>query len=99
MKRSLTLIISALLTLSLQISASPAIAGSGCVSTKEFSKAKTGMSVKEVAKIFGTNGSVMSKTEGFGSVVIIRQYKACTTFGVVTIMFTDNKLDTKSAVF
>jgi hypothetical protein len=99
MKRKFTLVLSMLLTLALQISTSPANAGAGCVNSKEFSKAKTGMSVKAVAKIFGTNGSVMSKTEGFGSVVIIRQYKACTTFGVVTIMFTDNKLDTKSAIF
>ena len=99
MKRILAVATSVAIAASFQAStAGPALAG-GCVSSKEFSKVKTGMSVKTVAKIFGTNGSVMSKTEGFGSVVVIRQYKACTTFGVVTILFTDNKLDTKSAVF
>ncbi len=90
------------LTISLaasQMIANPAHAGKGCVTPKEFSKAKTGMSIKAVAKLFGTNGSEMSRTEGFGTVVVIRDYKACTTFGVVTILFTDGKLETKSGIF
>lgn len=82
-----------------QLIAAPANASKGCVTPKEFGKAKTGMSVKAVAKLFGTNGSEMSRTEGFGSVIVIRDYKACTSFGAVTIMFTNGKLETKSGVF
>jgi hypothetical protein len=82
-----------------QLVASPAHASKGCVTPKEFGKAKTGMSIKAVAKLFGTNGSEMSRTEGFGSVIVIRDYKACTTFGAVTIMFTNGKLETKSGIF
>lgn len=82
-----------------QFISSPAQASKGCVTPKEFSKAKTGMSIKSVAKLFGTNGSEMSRTEGFGTVVVIRDYKACTSFGAVTIMFTDGKLETKSGIF
>ena len=92
----------AVLTVSLAISTlitAPAQASKGCVTPKEFGKAKTGMSVKAVAKLFGTNGSEMSRTEGFGTVIVIRDYKACTSFGAVTIMFTDGKLETKSGIF
>ena len=91
-----TIAISLLLS---SVIAAPAQAGKGCVTPKEFSKAKTGMSIKAVAKLFGTNGSEMSRTEGFGTVIVIRDYKACTTFGAVTIMFTDGKLETKSGIF
>ena len=82
-----------------QVITTPAHAGKGCVTPKEFSKAKTGMTIKSVAKLFGTNGSEMSRTEGFGSVITMREYKACTTFGIVTILFTNGKLETKSGIF
>lgn len=82
-----------------QIATTPAHAGKGCVTPKEFSKAKTGMTIKSVSKLFGTNGSEMSRTEGFGSVITMREYKACTTFGIVTILFTNGKLETKSGIF
>lgn len=99
MKRSTSAIALVFSILLSQFIATPAQASKGCVTPKEFSKAKTGMSIKSIAKLFGTNGSEMSRTEGFGTVVVIRDYKACTSFGAVTIMFTDGKLDTKSGIF
>ena len=78
--------------------AAPASAA-GCVSPGEFSKAKTGMSVSQVARLFGTNGRVMTKSSGYGNTIVIRDYDACTQFGAVSMLFENGRLSTKSAVF
>ena len=80
-------------------SLTPASAKKGCVTPKEFAKAKTGMSVSAVAKLFGTNGNVMAESEAFGIKVVMRDYKACTTFGAVSVMFSNGKLESKSGIF
>ena len=99
MKKSFSAIALVATFLLSQMISAPAYAGKGCVTPKEFSKAKTGMTIKSVAKLFGTNGSEMSRTEGFGTLIVMREYKACTTFGQVTILFTNGKLETKSGIF
>lgn len=76
-----------------------ASASRGCVTQQEFASAKPGMSTARVAQLFGTRGTVMSETSGFGTTIIIRDYKACTQFGAVTVLFENGKLQTKSAVF
>ena len=76
-----------------------ASASKGCVTQQEFAKAKPGMSTSRVAQLFGTRGTVMSEASGFGTTIIIRDYKACTQFGAVTVLFENGKLQTKSAVF
>lgn len=87
------------LVLAGSIAVAPASSARGCVSPDEFAKAKTGMSVSQVAKIFGTNGKVMSKTSGYGITIIIRDYDACTQFGAVSVLYENGRLQTKSGIF
>jgi hypothetical protein len=74
-------------------------ASKGCVTPQEFNRAKTGMSEKTIAKLFGTNGRVSAKSKSFGITVTMRDYKACTQFGAVAILFTNGKLETKTGLF
>lgn len=68
----------------------------GCVTYSEYKRAKTGMTVSQVAKLFGTKGKQSSKSSNFGITVEIRSYNGCTQFGVVSVLFTNGRLDTKS---
>ena len=71
----------------------------GCVTPQEFAKARTGMSVGQIASLFGTNGKLTTKSQGFGTTITIRSYPACTQFGAVSVLFTNGALTTKSGVF
>lgn len=68
----------------------------GCVTYAEYKRAKAGMTVKQVAKLFGTRGKQASKSSSFGITVEIRNYNGCTQFGVVSVLYTNGRLDTKS---
>jgi hypothetical protein len=82
------------------LTASPAHAA-GCVNKAEFKKAKNGMSQAKIAQIFGTNGKVITQSSGFGISMVMRDYKTCSpyNYGSVSIMFTNNKVDTKTALW
>ena len=71
----------------------------GCVTPQEFAEVREGMSVARVAEIFGVSGTIAAESSGFGTTVIIRSYPACTEFGVVSVLFTNGTLTTKSGVF
>jgi hypothetical protein len=68
----------------------------GCVTYAEYKKAKTGMTVKQVAQLFGTKGKQSSRSSSFGITIEIRSYDGCTQFGVVSVLYTNGRLDTKS---
>lgn len=68
----------------------------GCVTYAEYKKVKSGMTVAKVAKLFGTKGKQSAKSEAYGITVEIRTYNGCTQFGVVSVLFTNGRLDTKS---
>ena len=72
---------------------------SGCVTPQEFAEVREGMSVSRVAEIFGVAGTITAESSGFGTTVIIRNYPACTEFGVVSVLFTNGTVTTKSGVF
>ena len=54
------------------------------------------MTIRQVAQMFGTKGKQDAKSTSFGTTVEIRSYKGCTQFGVVTVLYTDGRLTTKS---
>lgn len=68
----------------------------GCVTYSEYKRAKSGMTIAQVAKLFGTKGKQSSKSSSFGITVEIRSYDGCTQFGVVSVLYTNGRLDTKS---
>lgn len=68
----------------------------GCVTYSEYKRAKSGMTVAQVARLFGTKGKQSSKSSSFGITVEIRSYDGCTQFGVVSVLYTNGRLDTKS---
>lgn len=74
-------------------------ASKGCVTQAEFAKAKPGMTQKRIKKLFGTNGKVSAKSSSFGITITMRDYRACTQFGAVSLLFQNGRLETKSAVF
>lgn len=76
-----------------------ASASKGCVTQQEFAKAKPGMSMARVAKLFGTKGTVVSETSGFGTTIVIRDYKPCTQFAAVNVLYENGKLQSKSGIF
>lgn len=86
------------LAIGLMVGAPPASAA-GCVTPREFAKARNGMSVTQVASLFGTKGRVTAKSSGYGMTIVIRDYTACTQFGAVSMLFENGRLTTKSAVF
>lgn len=71
----------------------------GCVTPSEFAAAREGMTVSQVTELFGVSGTVSAESSGFGTTIVIRDYPACTEFGAVSVLFTDGRLSTKSAVF
>lgn len=76
-----------------------AVAKAGCVSKTEFKKVKKGMGKAKVHKIFGTAGKRDAISHGGGFTFEIRSYKSCTTYGAVSVGFTNGKLDSKVAVW
>jgi len=82
------------------ITSSPAHAA-GCVTKAEYRQLRNGMSQKQVSKIFGTPGNILTQSSGFGTSIVMRDYKTCSPYryGSVSIMFTNNRLDTKSALW
>ena len=71
----------------------------GCVTPQEFAEVREGMSVARVTEIFGVSGTIAAESTGFGTTVVIRNYPACTEFGVVSVLFTNGTVTTKSGVF
>jgi len=80
--------------------ASPANAA-GCVTKSEYRQLRSGMSQTQVKNIFGTTGSVLSQSSGYGITIVMRTYKTCAPYkyGSISIMFQNNRLDTKSAIW
>lgn len=71
----------------------------GCVSQKEFSKLKNGMTVSKVAKLFGTNGKRGAFARSGAYTSEVRSYTTCTPYGAVAISFSNGKVAAKSGVF
>lgn len=46
--------------------------------------------------MFGTKGKQSSKSSSYGTTIEIRSYDGCTQFGVVSVLFMNGRLDTKS---
>jgi hypothetical protein len=91
--------IAAALVIGLAFQGAPAAMAGGCVSEKAFAKVKNGMSVSQVAGIFGTNGSrgAYSKVGSYSSEV--RSYKTCTPYGSVAVSYMNGAVSAKSGVF
>ncbi len=70
-----------------------------CVSAKEFSKIKNGMTEAQVKKLTGTNGTVSASAGSGKYKVVLRSYKTCTKFGAVSISFMGGKAQSKAGVF
>ncbi len=70
-------------------------ARSGCVTYSEFKKVKNGMTKKQVAQTFGTNGKLEASSEGGGYKFEIRGYNGCTQYSYVTVSFTNGRVDGK----
>lgn len=93
------LVITAALIVALTFQGVPAAMAGGCVSEKAFAKAKTGMSVSQVAKIFGTNGTRGAYSKVGSSSAEVRSYKTCTPYGSVAVSYMNGMLSAKSGVF
>jgi hypothetical protein len=70
-----------------------------CVSNKEFSKIKKGMTESQIKNLTGTNGKVISSAGSGKNKIVIRNYKACTKYGAVSILYWGGKVNSKSGVF
>jgi hypothetical protein len=76
----------------------------GCVTKAEYKKAKKKMTVKQVSKLFGTNGRREARASSGGYVSEIRTYKTCSRYSAVAISFDKKpggtlRLSAKSAVW
>ncbi len=78
---------------------SPPTQAGGCVTPREFARAKTGMTMAQVHAIFGTKGRESARTEGFGITIVMRDYEACTAYGAVSVMYENGRLTSKASVF
>jgi hypothetical protein len=70
-----------------------------CVSNKEFSKIKNGMTESQVKKLTGTNGKVDASAGSGKYKVVLRSYKTCTKYGAVSISYMGGKVSSKAGVF
>jgi hypothetical protein len=82
----------------MSISSVPAFADT-CVSAKEFSKIKQGMTEAQVKKITGTNGKATFVSGSGKWRVVSKDYKTCEKYGYVGISYLGGKLDTKAGFF
>ena len=80
------------------ISIGPAQADT-CVSSKEFSKIKNGMTEPQVKSLTGTNGTVSASAGSGKYKVVLRSYKACTKYGAVSISYMGGKVQSKAGIF
>lgn len=76
----------------------------GCVTKPEYKRAHKGMTLAQVARIFGTPGTrtAIATSGGYGSQV--RNYPTCSPYSAIAISFSKNpgglyRLDYKSAVW
>ena len=89
-------VIFSLLSISAPISVAQA---ASCVSQAQFGKARKGMTLSQVAKVWGTNGSRVAFAKSGGQSSEVRNYKACSQFGAVAVSYLNGKLAAKSGVF
>lgn len=71
----------------------------GCVTRKEFRKAKPGMARKRVHNIFDTSGKRDGVYVAEGIHMEMRSYNPCAKNGMISVEFTDGKLSSKSAYY
>jgi hypothetical protein len=64
----------------------------------QYSRVETGMDLDQVQEIFDCNGKEDSKTEAFGSVTTFRSFGDLPRGGVVTIIFVNGKVTSKSQI-
>lgn len=62
-------------------------AAGGCVSKKEFRRAKKGMTPGKVARIFGTKGTKESVVKRNGRTIMARGYRGCPQYSAVGVAF------------
>ena len=70
-----------------------------CVSSAEFGKIRNGMTEAQVKSLTGTNGTVVTAAGSGKYRIVIRNYKACTKYGAVSMGFMGGKLSSKTGVF
>ena len=70
-----------------------------CVSSAEFRKIKSGMSMTQVKNLTGTGGTIATQAGTGAYKIVIRNYKACTQFGAVSVGFMGGRVTSKSGVF
>lgn len=84
----------------LVVAVSPAAADTpGCVTRAEYKAAHKGMGKKKVHSIFDTKGKQLSWASMGGYTSEMRSYKTCSRYSAVTVLYSNGKLDTKSAVW
>ena len=99
MKRPLSLALAATLIVPSLALAQAKPSTPGCVTLKEFVKAKPKMTKKRVHSIFGTKGKLYSITKASGIRIEIRNYRVCeSTYGNVSVIFQNEKLEAKSYI-
>ena len=81
------------------VAVAPAADAAGCVTQREFSHAKKGMTKTKVAHIFGTKGRRSSYASSGGYTAEVRSYKTCTPYGSVAVSYMNGRLQAKSGVF
>ena len=81
------------------VAVAPAAQAAGCVTQREFSHAKRGMTKTKVAHIFGTGGKRMSIASSGGYTAEVRSYKTCSPYGSVAVSYMNGRLQAKSGVF
>ena len=77
----------------------PAMATPGCVDQSEFKKIKNGMSKAKLAKLVGTKGELVSAAGSGRYKFEVRNYEACTEFGIVSIGFMGGRVESKTGIF
>jgi hypothetical protein len=77
----------------LMVGASAAEAG-GCATKAEFARIKAGMTLSQVAKVFGTKG-IDAGEEGNAPNIAHRVYPSCSSSGAAEAFFVDGRLTRK----
>ena len=70
-----------------------------CVSSAEFGKIRNGMTEAQVKSLTGTGGTVVTAAGSGKYRIVIRNYKACTKYGAVSMGFMGGKLNSKTGIF
>lgn len=66
------------------------------ITLSEYNKLKKGMTYQQVVDIVGEKGTLDSSTTGYGITIKIYSWNQKSTYGVASVLFENNKLESKS---